>query len=176
MIVTQAQRERAQEELRRFYALHGVPQVRADLLGADADRVGWASLARCGQWRDDAPDPELFFAIEGDTAETYRAQAYCLDCPVRDLCDADATENRRPGVWGGVYREVSGYAALLCTTPLCFNYRRRSERHAYDLCRACQTRLDAARARQAEQVIEVRMTADADQVTGQIRTREVMPV
>jgi hypothetical protein len=38
-----------------------------------------------------------------------RAQAICADCPVRALCFADAVENRRFGVWGGVYLSPKFY-------------------------------------------------------------------
>jgi WhiB family redox-sensing transcriptional regulator len=45
-------------------------------------------------------EPDLFFAESPRLLE--QAQAFCAECPVKELCLAGALERREPhGVWGG---------------------------------------------------------------------------
>ncbi len=56
---------------------------------------GWAAQGACV-----SEDPDDFF-VSG--AEQNRAKIVCRDCPVRNLCLADALDNRIEfGVWGGM--------------------------------------------------------------------------
>lgn len=65
MSIPNTVRQTALEEQRRWYALFGAPQL--DLDEADQADRAWARHARCGQWNTDAPDPEDFFPLNGDS-------------------------------------------------------------------------------------------------------------
>ncbi|MDO5645104.1 MAG: WhiB family transcriptional regulator [Dermabacter sp.] len=55
----------------------------------------WAAQGVCSD-----RDPDDFF-VEG--ADQNRVKAMCRDCPVKNLCLADALDNRIEfGVWGGM--------------------------------------------------------------------------
>lgn len=117
--------------LRAWFDTIGVSQIQLDP-DAQEDRA-WVRYARCGEWQPDAPDPETFFPIEGDSDATYQAQAYCLQCPVRRLCDETATRYGFQGVWGGIYRTRDHMGSALCEVPGCMRYRVRS----HPRCRRC---------------------------------------
>ena len=51
----------------------------------------------------DHPDPDLFHPT--DEAGLAEAQAFCDDCPVRELCLALGRARDEYGVWGGVLLE-----------------------------------------------------------------------
>jgi hypothetical protein len=114
--------------------------VQLHLAPADAVDGGWQRYARCGGWNPDAPDPEIFHALDADSDATYLAQTFCDDCPVRRYCDAWADEVGEVGVWGGIYRDAHRRVAPLCGTLGCLRYRQPGR----DLCRACQRTADAA--------------------------------
>lgn len=112
-------RQRSAAQLRRWYDLTGAEQ-----LTLPHDGAGWRRHARCGPHNPNAPDPELFFPLSADSAQTYEAQAYCALCPVRRYCDADTPASRQGyGVRGGIYRDERGQPAALCVHPRCLNYR-----------------------------------------------------
>lgn len=121
---------------RHVLSLTGVDQYpTSDPRLADAR---WTRYARCGQGNEGA-DPELFFAVEADSQSTYAARDICIRCPVREWCDAAATEERRPGVWGGIYRDNHGNLAPLCKTFGCMRYQRLGKPY----CRACYAAREA---------------------------------
>lgn len=132
MSITDEERQGSADTLRRYFALFGREQIHL----ADADRAegGWKRYARCGEWNDDAPDPEVFYPVDADSEQTYTAQGYCLDCPVRVYCDQRATTRGEEGVWGGIYRNQNKRYAVLCSTLGCLRYRAPGKK----LCRACQ--------------------------------------
>jgi Transcription factor WhiB len=130
MTITASDRESADDTLRRWFAMAGETQI--DLGPADLADDGWVTYARCGQWHDDAPDPEIFFPQRADSGDTYKARQYCIECPVRRYCDKRATALRIPGVWAGIYRLETGKSAALCESPGCLNYRADS----HELCGA----------------------------------------
>lgn len=134
MTVSAEHREHAEATLRRWFQMTGVSQIH--LAPEDAADRGWVMYARCGQHQEAAPDPELFFPMDADSDQTYLAQKFCLVCPVREYCDADATRNRYVGVFAGIYRDNYRRAAPLCVTPLCLNYRHSGSQ----MCRKCQAR------------------------------------
>lgn len=51
----------------------------------------------------DHPDPDLFHPT--DEATLAAAQAFCADCPVRELCLDLGLRRDEYGVWGGVLLE-----------------------------------------------------------------------
>lgn len=132
MSITPAVRRHSADTLRRWYDGTGVPQLQ---LHEDDANGGWKRHARCGQWNPDAPDPELFFPLRADSEDTYAAQSFCAQCPVRRYCDREATWHGRAGVWGGIFRDDRRQVAALCITPGCLRYREPSKR----LCRGCAT-------------------------------------
>jgi hypothetical protein len=141
-ILTPGQDLRYQAQ-RRAYALGGPVQVRDwELPAGDG---AWTLLARCGQQQPGAPDPDMFFPLKSDSAETYQAQAYCAQCPVRDLCDQAATKNRWVGVWGGILRDDRGNPVPLCKEPGCLRYRAVGAAR----CGPCGTRFGRPRASRA---------------------------
>ena len=67
----------------------------------DPDQTTWISGAACiGE------DPELFFPMGPPglvTAQTARAKAVCVACPVRDEClEWSLVTAQDAGVWGGL--------------------------------------------------------------------------
>jgi hypothetical protein len=134
-MITQAERNEAQAELRRWYDRNGVED-------------GWVAWAACGMYQPDPLYPETFFSIDADDPSTYRAQAKCRACPVREICDDVGTSNDYPGVWGGIWRANNGLTGLLCTTPGCLHYQRTGTNSVpRKHCTACQEVLDAEAAR-----------------------------
>jgi hypothetical protein len=121
MSITADDRQRTVDVLTRHYDATGQAQMWIDP-DAVADRA-WVRYARCGQWNTDAPDPEWFFALRADDPDTYRAQQYCADCPVRRYCWVDSTHVKSYGVRGGVYRNDHGLVTPLCSTIGCLRYR-----------------------------------------------------
>jgi hypothetical protein len=144
---------------RAYLARVGVPQIPAWRYEQEGGRA-WTRWARCGQHNADAPDPELFFALFADSTDTYAAQAYCRECPVREVCDETATRAGWSGVWGGIYRDGHGRRSPLCTSIGCMSYRLPGR----DMCTGCSRR--AANAAEAD--------VPAAVVTGPVR--EVVPV
>lgn len=65
----------------------------------DHDRgEDWTNRAACL-----TEDPELFFPHPSDTAGIEAAKDVCRRCPVRDVCQERALDDREPfGVWGGM--------------------------------------------------------------------------
>lgn len=60
-----------------------------------ADRDSWILRAKCR-----GCDPESLF-VQG--AAQREAATFCLDCPVLQICQAEALDNRiEYGVWGGL--------------------------------------------------------------------------
>jgi WhiB family transcriptional regulator, redox-sensing transcriptional regulator len=58
----------------------------------------WQDLARCNDGSGSMT--ELFFSEQLD--DIAAAKAFCLECPVKDLCLEGAQVRREPwGVWGG---------------------------------------------------------------------------
>lgn len=141
MTIAASEREEGAATLRRWLDMTGESQIH--LPPADVFEGGWVTKARCGQWNDDAPDPEVFFGISADDPLTYVAQSYCLSCPVRRYCDERATRAGFSGMWGGIFRLEDGRFALLCGTPGCFRFR--SSRGAR--CSRCLSRDRSAQAR-----------------------------
>jgi hypothetical protein len=131
-------REHGAEVQRHWLRMIGVDQ--ADLPDRDTAQGRWKRHARCGPWAED-PDPELFFPLYADQDAAYRAREICIRCPVRELCDAYATETGAAGVWGGIHRDDSGRYAPLCITAGCMRYRAHGKRH----CRKCLAPIVAAR-------------------------------
>lgn len=78
----------------------------------------WMVDAACGG----CADPDVFYSEDRGvtTLPSWRAVDaagfYCRECPVVRECDAFATANGYPGLWGGVWRvhdEVTGeYRAI----------------------------------------------------------------
>lgn len=66
-----------------------------------------------GRWQERASCRNApvgaFFANDGEAGIPTRARraatAYCADCPVRALCDQEATNRREIGLWAGAWRE-----------------------------------------------------------------------
>jgi WhiB family redox-sensing transcriptional regulator len=148
-------REHGAEVQRRWLRLAGAAP--ADLPDRDARQGRWKRYARCGPWAED-PDPEMFFPLDADSDDTYRAREICLRCPVRELCDTYGTNTGASGVWGGIYRDRDGRYAPLCDTAGCLRYRSQGKRY----CRECLAPIVAAReAREAAERNTRRKTARA---------------
>lgn len=116
MSIPTARGELQTAALRRYLARHGAPQIR--LPGRDIEQGRWRHHAACR----DGCDPELFFAVRADDQTTYVARQICQGCPVRELCDAEATAARAPGMWAGLWRDDRGQHAMMCQTLLCLRY------------------------------------------------------
>jgi hypothetical protein len=78
-------------------------------LGIDPDDLRWESLAACQNM-----DRDWFFDLDPDdpdqTRQTYSdpviavaVDTTCMSCPVINECLNEGIENKRWGVWGGVY-------------------------------------------------------------------------
>ena len=67
----------------------------------DPDQTTWIASAACIR-----EDPELFFPMGPPglvTAQTARAKAVCVACPVRDEClEWSLVTAQDAGVWGGL--------------------------------------------------------------------------
>lgn len=105
----QCRRIRQRESKRRAREAQFLPQPGVELL----DGVPIDAALPPGEWQRDAlcRDAKLsdFFANDGESGIPTRARAaariYCTDCPVRDLCDEEATARRDHGLWGGKWRD-----------------------------------------------------------------------
>lgn len=124
-------REHGAEVQRHWLRMIGADQ--ADIPDRDTRQGRWKQHAQCGPWAED-PSPELFFPIEADSDDTYHAREICIRCPVRELCDAYATDVGAAGVWGGIRRDDGGRYSPLCITAGCLRYRAYGKQH----CRKCR--------------------------------------
>lgn len=148
------------DAVRRFLALHGVPQLR--LPERDIEQGRWRHYAACRT----GCDPELFFAVSADSQATYAARGICQGCPVRALCDAEATAIGAPGLWGGIWRNDSGWHAPLCESPLCLRYAKTGKAK----CSACY-----AAAEEVKDPMRVAAGKKADATRKARRTAEPVP-
>ena len=77
-----------------MFALHALQTGTGELL----EQPAWQALARCSNGTGSMVD--LFFSEQID--DIAAAKAFCLECPVKDLCLEGAQMRREPwGVWGG---------------------------------------------------------------------------
>ncbi len=130
MTIAMETRNLAEDALTRWFRLTQVEQRYRP--GDNVPRTTWTGYAACGQGRATAPDPDLFFPVEADSAETYLAQRFCVRCPVREMCAGYGALNSSQGVWGGIFRDSRGRPAPLCEKPGCIQYRAPCQRR----CRA----------------------------------------
>ena len=45
----------------------------------------------------------FFDEYENDPVVAQTVDSICINCPVRQLCAAEAEDNKETGVWGGIY-------------------------------------------------------------------------
>lgn len=105
----QCRRIRQAESKRRARDARYFPTPNVELI----DGVPVDAALPPGEWQRDAPCRTAnladFFADDGEAGIPARARTaarvYCAGCPVRSLCDADATTRRDYGLWGGRWRD-----------------------------------------------------------------------